>query len=288
MPPPIQNAAHWEISAVIRFLSAKGVQAAEIHRQISEVYGESISSTVPACKKAKDTTFEDAGISGAENVAPDHKLSEEIVQLSKEVSALHRSIGQSWYSALRDEFSKPYFKKLSNFLAAERKAHTVYPREKDVFSWTQYCHVDDVKVVILGQDPYHGPNQAHGLCFSVMPTVPPPPSLKNMYKELARDIEGFKEPGHGYLVGWAKQGVLLLNAVLTVRASSANSHKDRGWEKFTSAVISAVAKQNKGVVFLLWGAYAQKKVAHINKVTLVFLILSGSYQTDAGILNLNT
>ncbi|XP_042579370.1 uracil-DNA glycosylase-like [Cyprinus carpio] len=122
-----------------------------------------------------------------------------------------------------------------------------------------------VKVVILGQDPYHGPNQAHGLCFSVQRPVSPPPSLVNIFKELASDIEGFEHPGHGDLTGWAKQGVLLLNAVLTVRAHQANSHKDKGWETFTDAVIHWLSTNMQGLVFILWGSYAQKKGAAIDK-----------------------
>lgn len=127
------------------------------------------------------------------------------------------------------------------------------------------CDIRDVKVVILGQDPYHGPNQAHGLCFSVQRPVPPPPSLENIYKELSTDVDGFVHPGHGDLSGWAKQGVLLLNAVLTVRAHQANSHKERGWEQFTDAVVSWLNQNAHGLVFLLWGSYAQKKGSAIDR-----------------------
>ncbi|KAM4809963.1 ubiquitin carboxyl-terminal hydrolase 30 [Rhinophrynus dorsalis] len=174
-------------------------------------------------------------------------------------------VGESWRQELLGEFSKPYFIKLSNFVAEERKRHTVYPPPQEVFTWTQMSDIRDVKVVILGQDPYHGPNQAHGLCFSVKKPVPPPPSLENMYKELQTDIEGFKHPGHGDLTGWAKQGVLLLNAVLTVRAHNANSHKDHGWEQFTDSVVSWLNKNLDGLVFMLWGAYAQKKGISIDR-----------------------
>ncbi|XP_041643458.1 uracil DNA glycosylase a isoform X2 [Cheilinus undulatus] len=173
--------------------------------------------------------------------------------------------GESWRKSLSAEFGKPYFKQLMNFVSEERKRHTVYPPTEDVFTWTQTCNIRDVKVVILGQDPYHGPNQAHGLCFSVKRPVPPPPSLENMYKELVSDIEGFQHPGHGDLTGWAKQGVLLLNAVLTVRAHQANSHKDKGWETFTDAVVQWLSNNLEGVVFMLWGSYAQKKGAAINR-----------------------
>nr|XP_057925919.1 uracil DNA glycosylase a isoform X2 [Doryrhamphus excisus] len=174
-------------------------------------------------------------------------------------------IGESWKTALAAEFGKPYFKQLMQFVDEERKHHTVYPPAEQVFTWTQMCDIHDVKVVILGQDPYHGPNQAHGLCFSVKRPVPPPPSLENMYKELVSDIEGFQHPRHGDLTGWTKQGVLLLNAVLTVRAHQANSHKDRGWETFTDAVVQWLSNNQEGLVFMLWGAYAQKKGATINR-----------------------
>ncbi|XP_070689941.1 uracil-DNA glycosylase [Pempheris klunzingeri] len=173
--------------------------------------------------------------------------------------------GDSWRDGLSAEFGKPYFTKLMNFVCEERKRNTVYPPAEQVFTWTQMCDIRDVKVVILGQDPYHGPNQAHGLCFSVKRPVSPPPSLENMYKELVSDIEGFQHPGHGDLTGWAKQGVLLLNAVLTVRARQANSHKDQGWEAFTDAVVLWLSDNLEGLVFMLWGSYAQKKGAAINR-----------------------
>ncbi|KAM4745279.1 uracil-DNA glycosylase isoform 2-T2 [Anableps anableps] len=173
--------------------------------------------------------------------------------------------GESWRKELAAEFVKPYFKQLLHFVSEERKRYTVYPPAEQVFTWTQMCGIRDVKVVILGQDPYHGPDQAHGLCFSVKRPVPPPPSLENMYKELASDIEGFQHPGHGDLTGWAKQGVLLLNAVLTVRAHQPNSHKDKGWEAFTDAVVQWLSNNQEGVIFMLWGAYAQKKGASINR-----------------------
>ncbi|KAM6052423.1 uracil-DNA glycosylase isoform 3-T3 [Chlamydotis macqueenii] len=137
--------------------------------------------------------------------------------------------GESWRRQLEGEFSKPYFVELMAFVAEERKRHTVYPPPEQVFTWTRMCDIRDVKVVILGQDPYHGPNQAHGLCFSVQKPVPPPPSLENIYKELSTDIEDFTHPGHGDLTGWAKQGVLLLNAVLTVRAHQATSPSTGGF-----------------------------------------------------------
>ncbi|XP_053106732.1 uracil-DNA glycosylase-like isoform X2 [Hemicordylus capensis] len=180
-------------------------------------------------------------------------------------SLIPAEIGRSWRIALSGEFSKPYFAQLMAFVAEERKHYTVYPPPHQVFTWTQMCDIHHVKVVILGQDPYHGPSQAHGLCFSVQKPVLPPPSLENIYQELASDIEDFSHPGHGDLTGWAKQGVLLLNAVLTVRAHQASSHKERGWEEFTDAVVSWLNKNLDGLVFMLWGAYAQKKGSSINR-----------------------
>uniref|UniRef100_A0A8D0GYS3 Uracil-DNA glycosylase n=1 Tax=Sphenodon punctatus TaxID=8508 RepID=A0A8D0GYS3_SPHPU len=174
-------------------------------------------------------------------------------------------IGAGWLGPLAAEFTKPYFTQLMGFVAAERRRHTVFPPPHQVFTWTHMCDIREVKVVILGQDPYHGPNQAHGLCFSVQRPVPPPPSLENIYKELSEDIEDFTHPGHGDLTGWAKQGVLLLNAVLTVRAHQANSHKEKGWEEFTDAVVSWLNENSDGLVFMLWGAYAQKKGISIDR-----------------------
>jgi uracil-DNA glycosylase len=173
------------------------------------------------------------------------------------VSSLKAKIGKSWLEALKPEFEKKYFAGLSAFITTERKSKTVYPPAEQVFSWTTFCEIKDTKVVILGQDPYHGPNQAHGLAFSVNKSVAIPPSLRNMYQELKSDIKGFEPPNHGDLRGWAKQGVLMLNACLTVRANEANSHAGRGWEKLTDAVIKWINDNCEGVVFLLWGNYAQ-------------------------------
>lgn len=184
-------------------------------------------------------------------------------------------IGLSWREALNSEFEKDYFKRLSVFLGEERKTKKIFPPENEVFSWTTLHNIRKTKVVIIGQDPYHGPQQAHGLCFSVQIGIPPPPSLKNIYKELNTDIEGFTTPTHGHLIGWSSQGVLLLNACLTVVASKANSHKDRGWEKFTDATIKWLNTNTEGVVFILWGNYAQKKGKSINKAR--HLVLSGKH-----------
>ncbi|EEQ15469.1 Uracil-DNA glycosylase [Yersinia frederiksenii ATCC 33641] len=158
------------------------------------------------------------------------------------------------------EKEQPYFQDTLAYVAAQRSAgKTIYPAQKDVFNAFRLTELDQVKVVILGQDPYHGPNQAHGLSFSVLPGVPAPPSLVNMYKELATDIPGFQRPNHGYLQSWAEQGVLLLNTVLTVEAGNAHSHANLGWETFTDKVIAALNEHRDGVIFMLWGAHAQKK-----------------------------
>lgn len=163
-----------------------------------------------------------------------------------------------WRPVLADELERPYFKALERFIQEERKSHQVFPPEREVFSALELTPYERVRVLVLGQDPYHDDDQAHGLCFSVRPGIRPPPSLVNVYKELESDV-GFARPGHGYLVPWAKQGILLLNAVLTVRAHEPNSHKDKGWETFTDAVIRKVNERPDRVVFLLWGGYAQKK-----------------------------
>ena len=167
-------------------------------------------------------------------------------------------IPAAWQSVLKDETSKSYFKELENFVAQERHKNTVYPPVGQEFAALEVLAPSEVKVFILGQDPYHGPGQAHGMAFSVRPGVAPPPSLGNIFRELRDDL-GVPLPHNGYLMGWAQQGVLLLNAVLTVRRSEANSHKSKGWEKFTDAVIKAVSAGDEPVVFVLWGNYAQKK-----------------------------
>lgn len=170
----------------------------------------------------------------------------------------------TWRPILIDETRKPYFRSLQKFVADARKKNTVFPPEEDVFAALHLTPYEKVSVLILGQDPYHDDNQAHGLCFSVRPGVPFPPSLLNIFKELASDV-GCSMPNNGSLTHWAEQGVLLLNAVLTVQAHQANSHKDMGWETFTDAVISAVNARPDPVVFVLWGAYARKKIALIDR-----------------------
>jgi len=168
-----------------------------------------------------------------------------------------------WNPVLRAELAKPYWDPLQKFVAEERAQHTVYPPPAEVFSALYLTPFADVKVLILGQDPYHGPRQAHGLCFSVRPGVERPPSLVNIFKELQDDL-GLRPPNHGCLEGWAQQGVLLLNAVLTVRANNANSHQGKGWEQFTDEIIRTVNDKAETVVFILWGAYARKKRALID------------------------
>lgn len=168
-----------------------------------------------------------------------------------------------WKAALSDELKKPYFLKLKQFVDAERAAHDVFPPESDVFNAFQLTPYKRVKVLLLGQDPYHDVGQAHGLAFSVKPGVKRPPSLGNIFKELHNDL-GCRVPNHGHLVLWAERGVMLLNAVLTVRAHKAASHKDHGWETFTDAVIRVLNDRPRPLVFLLWGAYAQKKIKLID------------------------
>lgn len=165
----------------------------------------------------------------------------------------------SWQERLTEEFQKEYFTELAEFIRQERKDQVVFPPPDDVFNALKFTPFDSVKVVILGQDPYHNVGQAHGLSFSVPEGVSPPPSLQNIFKELEADIPGFKRPDHGHLRSWADQGVLLLNAVLTVRAHTPGSHRDRGWERFTDAVLSLLDGKENTVVFLLWGQYARAK-----------------------------
>lgn len=167
-------------------------------------------------------------------------------------------LNNDWDEILKDEFQKEYYQKLRQFLAHEYRTRVVYPDMYDIFNALRYTSFADTKVVILGQDLYHGPNQAHGLCFSVKRGIELPPSLKNIYKELSDDV-GFIPPNHGELTEWAKRGVLLLNTVLTVREHEPNSHRGIGWENFTTRVISELNNKNTPVVFLLWGANARSK-----------------------------
>lgn len=175
----------------------------------------------------------------------------------------------SWAAALKDEFRKPYYKKLFEQIGSEYRTRTIYPPAEDLFNAFHFTPLEEVKVVILGQDPYHEEGQAHGLCFSVKPGVDIPPSLVNIYKELESDLGCFI-PNNGYLEKWARQGVLMLNTVLTVRAHQAHSHKNIGWEQFTDAAIRILAEQDRPLVFILWGKPAQtKKTMIINPKHLV-------------------
>ncbi|HEY4195435.1 MAG TPA: uracil-DNA glycosylase [Mucilaginibacter sp.] len=172
----------------------------------------------------------------------------------------------SWLEVLHGEFEKDYMLKLKKFLKEEKEAgHKVYPKGSDIFNAFNKTPFDKLKVVILGQDPYHGEHQAHGLSFSVQKGITPPPSLKNIYKELATDIPGFKIPTHGELTEWAEQGVMLLNATLTVQAGTPGSHQKKGWEEFTDKVIKTISDKKEGIVFILWGSYAQAKAELIDQ-----------------------
>ncbi len=172
-------------------------------------------------------------------------------------------IEESWKKVLFEEFQKPYFETLKTFLVEEKKHHTIYPRGENIFAAFEHTPFENVEVVILGQDPYHGAGQAHGLSFSVQDGVPHPPSLQNIFKELKDDL-GCTIPKNGNLTSWAKQGVFLLNTVLTVRASEANSHRNQGWENFTDAVIKLLSAQKEHLVFILWGAPAGAKASLID------------------------
>jgi uracil-DNA glycosylase len=183
---------------------------------------------------------------------------------------LQQHIPVSWQALLQEEFSKPYLEKLESFLTSERANHTVFPPQADVFNALHYTPYENIKVLILGQDPYHDDRQAHGLAFSVREGVKLPPSLVNIYKELETDL-GIPRAKTGYLKSWAQQGVLLLNTSLTVRAHEAASHKGKGWEQFTDAVIRAVNAKQECVVFVLWGAHAQKKLELVDQTRHVVI-----------------
>ena len=178
-------------------------------------------------------------------------------------SNINPAIHESWKAVLINEFNAPYFATLKIFLQEEKKQYTLYPPGSLIFSAFNHTHFDNVKVVIIGQDPYHGPGQANGLCFSVSSGIKPPPSLVNIFKEMRNDL-GLTFPTTGNLEPWADQGVLLLNATLTVRANQAGSHQNKGWEQFTDAAIKELSARKKGLIFLLWGRYAQAKEALID------------------------
>ncbi len=174
-------------------------------------------------------------------------------------------LNPSWQSVIGDEFNKPYMKELRQFLLGEyKKGKTIFPKGSEYFAALNSTPFDQVKVVIVGQDPYHGPGQAHGLCFSVKPGVPPPPSLQNIFKELQTDL-AVPIPDHGHLTHWAEQGVLLLNSVLTVEQAKAASHQNKGWEQFTDRIIAELNQKREGLIFVLWGSYAQRKAGFVDR-----------------------
>ncbi len=192
------------------------------------------------------------------------------------------NLGNSWDQLLADEFKKDYYLKLREFLKQEYNTCTIYPPMNDIFNSLRYADYNNIKAVIIGQDPYHEPNQAHGLAFSVKKGNPIPPSLKNIYKEIESDL-GIAPPSHGELTQWAKQGVLLLNNALTVRRGQANSHRGKGWEKFTDAVIEKVNQKSEPVVYLLWGANAREKTKLINNPN--HLILTAAHPSPLSAFN---
>jgi uracil-DNA glycosylase len=184
---------------------------------------------------------------------------------------MNLKIADSWKNILKNEFKKSYFKELTSFVKSEYENHSCYPKEKDLFAAFDFCSFDDLKVVIIGQDPYHDENQANGLCFSVKDGIKHPPSLKNIFKEISTDLNQ-EIPQSGNLEKWSKQGVLLLNATLTVRAHEAGSHQKKGWETFTDEVIKQISEEKENVVFLLWGKFAEgKKVLIDSKKHTLFI-----------------
>ena len=174
------------------------------------------------------------------------------------MTSINPTIEESWKEILKDEFNKDYFIQLKKFLVEEKKKYKIYPPGPEIFSAFEFTPFHSIKAVIMGQDPYHGTGQAHGLCFSVQKGIKPPPSLKNIYKEIKSDLN-IDAPEHGYLESWARNGVLMLNATLTVRASQAGSHQNKGWETFTDTVIKKISEQKENIVFILWGRFAQSK-----------------------------
>ena len=193
-------------------------------------------------------------------------------------------LAESWKPLLAQEFNQPYFTQLTEFIKHEKAAgKTIYPLGSQIFNAFEFTPFNEVKVVILGQDPYHGAGQAHGLCFSVNKNVAVPPSLKNIYKELQTDMEGYTAPNHGDLSHWAKQGVLLLNATLTVEKDKAGSHQGKGWEQFTDAVIKQLSTQKEKLVFILWGKFAQSKATLIN--TQKHLVLMAAHPSPFSAYN---
>jgi len=203
--------------------------------------------------------------------------------LKKNIFIMGVKIDKSWEKVLSKEFNKEYFKKFTDFIRNEYMIGKIYPPPKKIFNAFDLCAFDILKVVILGQDPYHGAGQANGLCFSVNPGISLPPSLQNIYKELKKDL-GVENGSNGDLSGWAKQGVLLLNATLTVKANQAGSHQGKGWEEFTDSVIKVVSAKKEHIVFILWGAYARKKVPMIDPIKhfIVQSVHPSPFSADSG------
>ncbi|KAI8583452.1 hypothetical protein K450DRAFT_223748 [Umbelopsis ramanniana AG] len=218
---------------------------------------------------AKSTTDKAVSSLAVAKAAPINKsdLEKDLTEEQKTLLKLElETLNPEWLRILKPELTKPSFLKLKSFLENEKKqGNKIFPPENDIYSWSNFTPASKVKVVILGQDPYHGDGQAHGLCFSVKKGVRVPPSLVNIYTCVKNDYPDFNKPNHGYLENWAKEGVLLLNTSLTVKAHEAASHANKGWEELTDAVINYVNEKKSGVVFMLWGAHAQKKGAKINK-----------------------
>lgn len=249
-----------EQKSILSYLKPKSPSVNPNKRSLCDEAGDDTAALVKKVKTDNGKLTNNGqgqGDAAKKIIANEDALKGEIARLARTTPALSDNIGLSWYLALKPEFQKKYFTTLSAFIDSERKTKKIFPPRDEIYTWTRTCNIRDVKVVILGQDPYHNDGQAHGLCFSVPKGVQIPPSLINIYKELSSDIPGFKAPSHGYLTGWAKQGVLLLNAVLTVQAHRANSHADHGWEQLTDAVIRWLDANLSAAVFLLWGAYAQ-------------------------------
>lgn len=263
---------HSQLFAIktVRKMAQKSI--ASFFKPIHESKRKLIEGEVSTPKKLKESGDEETKISKLSSVEKNQvkvydsvAIKSQIEKANKVTPILPLNIGQSWFTVLKDEFSKPYFIKLNKFVMDERKSYTIFPPPNEVFSWTQYCSMDEVKVIIIGQDPYHGLSQAHGIAFSVKKGVSLPPSLTNIFKEVKNCYPEFEPPNHGELIGWAQQGVLMLNACLTVRQANANSHANKGWEQFTDAVIKQLATKWQNRVFLLWGSYAQKKCSFIDQ-----------------------
>lgn len=286
-------AHHSKPMSIKNFFGVVGKKSSSPGKVTSASLASSSSSSAPPESPNKRQRTSEASItSSSSSSTSSSSSSSSSVSVSSSTSVTQFQSGwipietmdESWKSRLQGEASKPYFKQLQAFIQSEVAAqkHIFPPREK-VFSAFNLCPYDNVKVVIIGQDPYHGPSQAHGLAFSVLPGVPPPPSLKNIFQELSNDL-GYAPPSHGNLESWTKQGVLLLNVCLTVRKGEANSHNKKGWETFTDQVVKELSKK-EGIVYLLWGKPALEKCKGINASKNYIITSShpsplGAYKTD--------